>query len=64
MKRYGIDNIETNENDQNLGFLNFSESAVTGDSMFWLLQGKQLEIVDNFSYAVNDPNYVREIFFL
>ena len=65
VERYGMDNIETYENDQSLEFPNSSESAVTGDSMYRLLQGKQLEIVDNILLAVNDPNYLdKKCFFI
>jgi len=58
VQRYGMDNIDTNENYQNLEFLNSSESAVTRDSMYRSMQGKQLEAVDNILHAVNDPIYV------
>ena len=46
-----------------LDFLNSSESGATGDSMYWFLQGKQLEIVDNILQAVIDPDYVRKKYF-
>jgi len=58
VEQYSMDNIKINENDQNLEFLNSSEWAVTGDIIYWLLQGKQLEIVENILHAVNNPNCV------
>lgn len=58
MEQYGVDNIETYKNDRNLEFLKPSESAAIGDSMYWRLQGKELEIVDNILQGVNNPNYV------
>ena len=63
VERYGMDNIETYENDQSLEFPNSSESAVTGDSMYRLLQGKHLEIVGNILLAVNDPYFGKILFF-
>ena len=53
-----MDNIKTNENDKSLAFLNSIESAATWDSMYRLLEGKQLKIFNNSLQAVNDPNYV------
>ena len=55
-----MDNIKTYENDQSSEFLNSGESAAAGDSMFRLLQGRQLEVVDNILQAVNDPNHVEK----
>ena len=49
VEQYGIHYIETYENDQSLEFLNSSKSAATEDSMYRFLQGKDVEIVDNFN---------------
>ena len=56
VQRYGMDDIDNYEDDINMDVLNSDESAATGEHMYRLLQGKQIEIVDSILRAANDSN--------
>ena len=58
-----MNDTETSEDDQNIDFLIADESAATGESMFRLLQGKLIEMVNDILPAANDPNYGEKMFF-